>query len=282
MYIFWAIHCDYPFTVYPSLAIPHNENYDVQKLDHFLHFAVRNDIRVTPICNVYTKFIAIFKTLRCPTSYLLFKPDLVCWRWPQPTTIDTTSFEPRLRASSFIKLKRIYHVIALVSWCLLMLMLAVRMISATSYWLRYCNLQREMYIRRKGNMKLRTIWGYRYTELRLSARCHAKYHFKTKNPQNKIYSQMKTIFTYMYIPGGHFLINFHYQWHLHYNEITVCVLYGRMPNRLGLRVFLILVRQLYAYLIACQLITKKVLYDSQENDQVEGIYRQDKVRQPCL
>ena len=82
--------------------------------------------------------------------------------------------------------------------------------------------------------------------------------------------------------------------HLHYSEITACVLYAILPNLLKLcfLVFLISVRQLFECSTACHLIQKKLLCYSQVNKSLlprqvrqkytKGIYSWNEMRQPCL
>ena len=55
--------------------------------------------------------------------------------------------------------------------------------------------------------------------------------------------------------------------HLHYSEITACIHNGPIPNflQLYLRLFPILVRQLFDCITACQLLKKKLLCYSQDN-----------------
>ena len=55
--------------------------------------------------------------------------------------------------------------------------------------------------------------------------------------------------------------------HLRHSEIIACVICGLIPNilQLCLRLFTILVRQLFKYSTACQLIEKKLLCYSQDN-----------------
>ena len=82
---------------------------------------------------------------------------------------------------------------------------------------------------------------------------------------------MEYFFTNMNIPGGHLRRPFS-RWHFIYNQRTAYVLYVYIFTIFwSLRVFLIFVRQLLAYLIACQLMQKKQLCDSQDNDQADNI-----------